>query len=130
MAFELMPREQILVSFQGDAALPEHWDAYISLMSTLTHVETLRFVICAQGSPPSAANQRRIAQLVRGHPWRVALISSSAALRFVVSAFSLVNRSIRYFTPDQVPAALRHIDCTVEEAAAVEQLLERLRDSA
>jgi hypothetical protein len=127
MTFELMQPEQILVSYQGTDVLPEEWESYLALLSTLTGLESLRFVIFADGSPPSAAHQKRIASLVRGHSWPVALISSSTALRFVVSAFSLVNRSIRYFTPDHIPDALRHIGCSAEEATKVDRLLQRMR---
>jgi hypothetical protein len=45
------------------------------------------------------------------------------ALRFVLSAFSLVDRSILYFTPVQLPAALLHIGCTADTSPTVEQAL-------
>jgi hypothetical protein len=127
LAFELLEREKILVSYQGNDAQPAQWENYLELMGTLTGVASLRFLVYAEGSPPSAALQRRIVGLVRGHSWRVALVSSSAALRFVVSTFALVNRSIRYFTPEQLAGALLHIGCSAQEAIAVERVLHRLR---
>jgi hypothetical protein len=129
MGFELLEREKILISYQGQDVAQAEWDRYIDFMALQKHTLGLRFVVFADGSPPSAANQRRIAEIVRAKSgeWLVALISSSTALRFVVSAFSLVNRSIRFFTPEQLPEALLHIHCTPEEQRAVHEVLQRLR---
>jgi hypothetical protein len=126
LAFELLAKEKILISYQGPHATPEEWDRYISLMRTLAPTAGVRFLVWVEGPPPSAANQRRIMELVR-RDWPVALVSTSTAMRFVVSTFSLVNRTIRFFSPDQLSDALTHLHCAIPEAAAVHGALDRLR---
>jgi hypothetical protein len=128
LVFELLQPSQILLSFQGDAVSDDEWDRYIHFMSSLTQLPALRILVCVEGSPPSAANQRRISEVVRGRAWKVALVSSSTALRFVVSAFSLINRTIRYFPPEELQRALDHIDCSPDERREVALALERLKN--
>jgi hypothetical protein len=126
MAFELLAKEKILISYQGPHPTPEQWDRYISLMRTISVPAEMRFFVFVEGMPPSAAIQRRISELVnRNSP--VALVSSSTAMRFVVSAFSLVNRSIRIFSPAHVSEALAHIRCSTAEALLVSEVLQRLQ---
>ena len=128
MSFELLEREQILVSYQGTAATQEQWDHYLDQLATLREVERVRFLVYADGSPPTPGIQRRIAGIAHGHDkWLVALVSPSTALRFVVSAFKLVNRSIRFFTPAELHDALSHIQCDSDERGAVQNALRRLQ---
>lgn len=126
MVFELLTKEKILISYNGPNATQEQWERYIDSMKTNADTPDLRFLVFVEGPPPSAANQRRIAELVK-REWPVALVSSSTAMRFVVSTFSLVNRSIRYFPPAQLTDALVHIHCTAMEALAVYDAVDRLR---
>lgn len=126
MVFEMLTKEKILISYQGANASAEDWDRYISFMKTIAGTTDLRFLVFVEGAPPSAANQRRIAELVK-REWPVALVSSSTAMRFVVSAFSLVNRSIRFFSPAQLTDALVHIHCSAMDALAVYDAVDRLR---
>jgi hypothetical protein len=95
-------------------------------MKTIVGTVELRYLVFVEGSPPTAANQRRIAALVK-REWPVALVSSSNVMRFVVSAFSLVNRSIRFFSPAQLSDALVHIHCTAADALVVHEALARLQ---
>jgi hypothetical protein len=130
LVYEMLQGELILVTVQRDNATPAEWDHYLNFFETLANIKALRMVVYVQGAAPSVANQQRIAKIVRGRDWPCALISSSIALRFVVSTFSLINRNIRYFTPTQVPAALLHIGCTKDTSPAVEQVLDRLRQAS
>lgn len=66
-------------------------------------------------------------QVMRGRRWRVAFVSPSIAVRFVASTFALTVRDVRFFSPDALPAALRHLECTGQEEQLVLAALERLR---
>ena len=72
-------------------------------------------------------DQQRIADLARTFKPTVALISSSATLRFVVSAFSLVTRQIRFFSPSDLPAALAHLELDERAQRSVRDAIERLK---
>ena len=126
MAYEYLDEAKILLSYHGSASTPEQWQGYLTLMHTLRAEPALRFVVVVDGSPPSASIRSRLAELVEGRQWPVALISASMALRFVVSVFTFVNRNIRYFTPAQTREALEYLQCTPAEASAVEVSLRRL----
>ncbi len=126
MAFEYLSKEKILLSFNGPNTTADQWDRYIAQMQSISKVPNPRFLVLVEGPPPSPAVQRRIAEHVQRDA-RVALVSSSTALRFVVSAFSLVNRTIKYFSPAQLPAALAHLDCSELDAQVVYGALERLQ---
>src|SRR5262249_21177796 len=102
LVFELIKPAQILVSYQGEVATDEDWDRYVLFMSSLRSVPKLRFLVWADGSPPKPEVLRRLLEIVRGREWQVAMVSSSPALRFVVSVCSLVNRSIRNFVPSDL----------------------------
>lgn len=130
MAFEYLEQSRIFVSYQGEhAATAAEWDSYIARVLELTDTVQIRFVVWAGAHPPPSSEQRRIGDAVRGRNHLVALISDSLALRFVVSAFSLVNRHIRYFTPTQWYEALDHVQCNAQEKLVVSACKERLKSA-
>lgn len=127
MAFAYLEEPRILVSYQDDGATEEHWNRYIDCMTRLKDTVGVRYLVWHTGSPPTPSVQKRISDLERGRGSLVSLISPSLALRFVVSAFSLINRNIRYFPPEQLTEALEHIRCTPLEKSAVRDALRRLQ---
>jgi hypothetical protein len=128
LGFEYLHAEQVLISYQGaKPGSAEEWDRYIDLMETVSQRPTTRYLVYHDGPPPTLRDQQRIAALARPHKPLVALISSSGTLRFVVSAFSLVTRQIRFFPPDQVREALAHLGLDGPAQRAVKEALERLR---
>ncbi|HEX6240292.1 MAG TPA: hypothetical protein VFZ61_05345 [Polyangiales bacterium] len=115
----------------GNVVSSDDWEDYLSALTraVLGSVVTRHLVYVEIAAPP-AAILRRISDIVRGHPSLVALLSPSTALRFVVSTFSLVNRSIRYFPPEQLTEALVHIHCNPAEQRAIRDALARARERA
>ncbi len=126
LVFELLAKEKILVSYQDDATTHEEWDRYIMFMSTLRREPMLRFLVYAAGGAPTTGDQRRVIEIVKGHEWPVAIVTTSAALSFVASVFSFVNKKIRPFAPSALPSALQHLQCTAAEKEAAEAALVRL----
>jgi len=124
--FDFLSKERVFISVQGSEATVDEWNALIEGMRNVRSVPDLRYLVRVEGSPPSPVFQARIADVVRGQKCRVALMSSSAAMRFVVSTFSLVNKTIRYFSPDQLREALAHLGCTPLEQVAVQEAFDRL----
>jgi hypothetical protein len=126
--FELLPEAQIVVSYQS--ATPPHPSEvheYGALLSSLAEKPDVRCLWFTDGAHPTRSDQESLSQRVPKHQWRVALVSGSPQIRFIASAFSLVNRNLRYFTPEQLPQALRHLLCTREEQDAVQSVLAELR---
>lgn len=127
LAFELLERERVLVSYAGpNATQPDVWEPYLALMEAKIS-SSLRFLVFQEGSMPSVRDQQRLGALSRPHSPRVALVSTSLSLRFAVSAFSLINKRIKFFTPDELPQAFAHLDLRPWEQPAVLACVERLK---
>lgn len=121
----------ITVVRDGSAVANADWESFLTLLAKATSGTIVtRHLVYVETTAPPAAILRRISDIVRGNTSSVALLSPSAALRFVVSTFSLVNRSIRYFTPEQLTEALVHIHCNAAEQRALRNALARMRESA
>lgn len=128
MVFELLQSEGVLVSYQGPkAGSQEEWDEYVELMAEVAGRPGIRYFVYHDGPPPSMRDQQRIASLARPHKPIVALISSLTTLRFVVSAFSLVTRQIRFFSPSEMAGALQHLQLDERAQRSVLESLERLK---
>ena len=50
-------------------------------------------------------------------------------MRFVACTFSLTNRNLRYFTPQELSEALTHLRCTHEERNAIRAALAELKSA-
>ncbi|MET0343755.1 MAG: hypothetical protein ABW252_22265 [Polyangiales bacterium] len=130
LAFELLERERVVVSYAGPHAnRQDEWDRYIELMQARTDA-SMRFLVLHDGSAPTVRDQQRIGSIARPHRPLVALVSSSNALRFVASAFSLINRRIRFFAPDDMDAALSHLELRDWEKQSVLECVDRLKAMA
>lgn len=124
--FEYLRSARLLVSYQGSTETALEWERYLAFLGTVSR-DAMRFMVYVDGAAPSPAHLQRLAGLVRGHQVTAALVSPSLALRFAVSAFTLVTRSIRYFTPEQLLDALAHIRCSEAESRLVQEALQRLQ---
>ena len=129
LVYEFFPAELLCVSYTGQEPDAGDWDGYFALLSART-ADRMRFVVYVDGPAPSRAIQARISDAARDRPWRVVLLSSSMALRFVVSVFSFVNRTIRFFPPEELRAALDHLECSAREVLLVERALARFRGAS
>jgi hypothetical protein len=128
--FTLIAGSRIVVSYQG--TLPAHAQEiqkYGELIAELADQADVRCLWYTEGPRPTRDEQERLSGTVPKHQWRVALVSSSLEMRFVASAFCLVNRNLKYFTPEDLPLALRHMECTLQEQSAVQLVLAKLKHS-
>ena len=127
-AFELLRDSQILVSFQGAAAPhPSEVQEYRELMASLADKPDLRCLWFTEGGRLSLGEQERLTASVPKRHWRTALVSPSPEMRFVASVLLLANKNLRYFKPEELPQALRHLQCTREEQHAAQIMLAELR---
>ena len=127
-AFTLLADMRILVSYQGKEPPQAHEiDNYRQLLASLAEHADIRCMWYTEGPRPSREQQERLRSTVPRHQWLVALVSPSPEMRFVACTFSLTNRNLRYFTPQELPQALRHLHCTLDEQTAVQATLAELR---
>jgi hypothetical protein len=128
--FTLLSGPRIVVSYQGTLPpLALEIQKYGELIGTLADQPDVRCLWYTEGPRPSREEQERLSATVPKHQWRVALVSSSLEMRFVASAFCLINRNLRYFMPHDLPLALRHLECTIQEQGVVQLVLAELKES-
>jgi hypothetical protein len=127
LAWEMLQPEQILVSFYGGETEDNRWDPYIAMLRALQDKTPVRCVVDVHRDQPPLARIERLLGVVHGKPWRVSMLSSSAAMRFVASSFSLVVRNVRLFAPEALDDALNHLNCSPSEKQRVSACLQRLR---
>jgi hypothetical protein len=125
LRFELVPRG-IFVLYQGlGTPSAGEWDRFVAQVRD--YDADMRCLVYTEGWHPSRAQGSAIRAATRGKHPVVAIVSPASSVPFVVSVFTLVNRSMRFFDPQQLDAALDHIRLSPEERQAVLASLERLR---
>jgi hypothetical protein len=129
-AFTYLAAPRIVVSYQGmQPPREDEVQSYNQLLRSIAEQPDVRCLWYTEGARPSREQQERLSATVPKHQWLVALLSPSPEMRFIASAFSLMNRNLRYFTPHELPLALRHLQCTSEEQSEVQLVLAELRDT-
>ena len=118
--------DALVVTYSGEGATPEQWQAYMKMVRAVKERGVVRFLIYADVSPPTHV-LADIASVARGQPWIVSLISPSTAVRFAASTFSFVTKGFRFFVPEKVADALAHLGCDVALQRQGLEVLDRLR---
>ena len=119
LVHEWLERECALVVCQNDSApSADEWAGYLRELRRLTRIEhrvllyTEIHLTRQQQTELEDATRSPIAP-------RVAVVSPSNAVRFVASIFTLLNRNIRFFSPQHYAGALTHLQLRPQEIAAV-----------
>jgi hypothetical protein len=124
--WETLRERALLVGFYDGPNPAERWEMFIAALGQTQSERQPRWLLYALEQPPLTAIES-MQQIMRGPRWRVAFVSPSIAVRFVASTFALTVRDVRFFSPDALPAALKHLECTGPEEQQVLAVLERLR---
>lgn len=125
--FEWLARERTLVSVGGQTPYSDgDWDAYLQIAQQLAH-EEMRVLAYVGGTLPTRAQQAQLTALPNPRRRRIAVVSQSTAMRFIVSMFVMVVPHIQTFSPDKIEDALAFLQLEPTEAAVVLMTLERLR---
>jgi hypothetical protein len=131
LVFEYLADLQLMVLYQGvTQASDRDWDAYLEVMRQAFQSGGMaRSLVVTEGAYPTRSQQSRMTAIVGSRVPRVAVISSSTPLRFVVSILALLNRNVSCFDPSQREAAFRHLLLNPSEQALAQATIERLRRS-
>jgi len=129
LVFETLVEARLLVSCQtkfnpSDA----EWDRWLSAVRHLEYqVTTLRLLVVTAGGHPTKPQVERMRAANKKNP-TTAIVSPSLALRFMGSALTFVNPTIRCFAPTSLDAAFDHLGLLPadrEQARAAMQRLQR-----
>jgi hypothetical protein len=123
--WEGLARDSLIVTYCDDSASSQQWSAYLRMMHGLKGRSIRHLIYCASAPPAEVLGQ--LANVARGQPWQVALMSPSTAVRFAASTFSMIVRGFRFFTPDRLREALLHLQCDEPEQEQARRALARCR---
>lgn len=126
LVFEWLSAERMMVMYHGvHEADDVEWDACLDALRTLQS-GPVRILVSTQGGRPTRDQQQRLIEIEKSD-WKVAVVSPSTAVRFVVSVFALELPSIRLFAPEHLDEACAYLGCTLDEVAVVRGALERAK---
>jgi hypothetical protein len=140
LLFETLEDLRLVVSYQTPVNPTDaEWDAWLAATGEIARKATeFRLLVVTEGGRPNKSQTERLAAVKRemernggkkmSEPL-TAIITSSAALRFVVSVMMFMNPAIRCFSPAERDRAYAHIALTRVEGTSVDAALERLRAS-
>jgi hypothetical protein len=126
--WETLRERALFVAYYDGPNPAERWEMFVAALGQHSELHP-RSLLYALEQPPLTAIEA-MQQVMRGRRWRVAFVSPSIAVRFVASTFALTVRDVRFFSPDALPAALKHLECNGQEQQQVLAALERLRCGA
>jgi hypothetical protein len=131
LAYELLPHHGCVVLYQGTQAPNDaEWDAHIGEVCVFAEAKAeFTVLVYTEGGRPSREQQARLTAAAPIFRTPVAVVSPVLAVRFVVSALSLGKRNLRFFMPEELPAALQYLALAPVGQLAVGQAIERLRQS-
>ncbi|HMR73774.1 MAG TPA: STAS/SEC14 domain-containing protein [Polyangiaceae bacterium] len=91
----------------------EEWDECLNLLST--DVEEVQVLVITDGGGPSPEQRRRLDQTLNGSPVRVAVVSESVRIRFIVSSVAFLTRRIKSFSETEYTEALAHLELDLDQ---------------
>jgi hypothetical protein len=141
LLFETLTPLRLLVTYHTVAAPSDvEWQAWLDATEVLwKNTPDLLLLVVSDGGHPTRKQiarleegKRRLERLGgkrRSEPL-TAIVSSSVAMRFVVSTVSLFNPQIRCYASTEQQLAYRHLGLAPSEAMLASAAVERLRNEA
>lgn len=129
LAFEYLTELHLMVSCMGrTAASDADWNTYLDAMRSVLQGDSLfRALVVTDGGYPTRSQQGRMTAFVGKRTPCVAVISSSTAMRFVVSILALLNSKVSCFDPSQRHQAYSYLGLSPSQNATVDAAVERQR---
>jgi hypothetical protein len=125
MAIQVIDRLFIVVYGTANPS-DEEWVAYLKLVQHHGIDRTMQLIF-TDGGGPSATQRRYLNGLLNGRTVPVAVVSSSATVRGIVTALSWFNRRIKAFSPTALREALAHLEIPVSRMDLIQREAARLR---
>jgi len=128
LVFETLVEARLVVSCQtkfnpSDA----EWDRWLTAVGHLEHrVSALRLLVVTAGGHPTKPQIERMRALNKKNP-PTAIVAESLALRFLGSALTFVNPTIRCFAPTNIDAAFEHLGLLPDDRQQARVTVQRLQ---
>lgn len=117
-----------MVLYRTGPPTDAEWDAYVAAITDPSRASLPRCIVITEGGYPTHAQQARRVALARGRPSpRIAVISGTIAIGFVVSAFALNFKGMKTYSPAEHGEAFAHVGLAPVEWPGLEVVIARLR---
>jgi hypothetical protein len=117
MAFEITGTTIILVH-TAEPPSKDEWDRYIRASKELLDragAERVHGLVVTEGGGPSISQRQQVNDMLKLRPLSMAVVSSNAFIRTIVTALNVFNPSIKVFRPDALAFAFRHLGLSEQE---------------
>lgn len=105
----------------------EEWDECLRLIPTdPEQLAQLRVLVVTDGGGPTPDQRRRLQRALAGVPVRVAVVSESVRVRFIVSSVALLTSKIQSFSLREFNSALSHLDLPPDDVRAAQQAIREM----
>lgn len=108
---------QLLVSCQNNETPSDvEWDEFLRiLVANRENFATLKLLVVTDGGGPTAAQRKRLEAALAGQSIRVAVVTDSIKVRFIVSSVALLNRHISTFSRAETARAYQYLGLSPTE---------------
>lgn len=126
LEFRTVGSSMIVLRENKSTPRDEDWDAFLHcLASNRDNSARIKILVMTDGGGPNQEQRKRLEVALGGRVFRVAVVTESMKVRFIVSSIALLNREIRTFTPREIGEAYRHLDMNaIEQRQAHEAVRE------
>jgi hypothetical protein len=117
----------VMVSVQGDVPMSdEDWDDYLATVdANLTSLKA--FLISADNHGPNAGQRAKLDKQRAVYPLPKAVVTTSMAIRGIVTATSWLGSKIRAFSPANIDEAFAYLSVAEPDRAALLELVAILK---
>jgi hypothetical protein len=115
-----------MIVLRENAATPTDadWDKFMEILAAARpNFEKVRILVMTDGGGPSTEQRKRLAVALGGKPVRVAVVTDSMKVRFIVSSIALLNREIATFSNKEITEAYAHLSLTRAEQRLAEGMI-------
>lgn len=118
----------VLVLRQGrKTPLDADWDACMeSIASRPADAPPLRVLVITDGGGPSVEQRRRLSNVLDGKPVKIAVVSESSTVRFIVSSVALFNQDIASFRPSEIGKAYSYLGLGPDEIRSATRAIDTM----
>lgn len=103
------------------------WEEGLKVLEeTIALCPAPRMLVITDGGGPTLPQRKRLAEVLGGRVFRVAVVSDSMKVRFIVSSLALLNPEISSFSRRELFRAYEHLGFGAEELKAAERVLTEL----
>ena len=105
----------------------QEWDHCLSLLAGFrSDFSRAKILVVTEGGGPTPLQRQRLSELSKGHHLRVAVVSESVKVRFIVSSVALFLRDISSFRRSELIAAYKHLRLDYLEQRAADRAVSEM----